>query len=232
MVLALIALAATGGQAEPVSVLAFSKTAGFRHDSIPDAVRAVRKWEGSGFKVHATEDAAAFTPAGLQEFDVVVFLLTTGDVLDSAQESALKAWVEAGGGLVGVHSASDTEYDWAWYGGVLGAYFLSHPAVQTADIRVEAPNHASMAMLPTVWRRTDEWYDFRTNPRAGAKVLATLDESSYSGGRMGEDHPIVWCKPVGNGRFWYTALGHTKESYAEPLFLEHLKAGVRWAAKQ
>lgn len=230
MVLALFALAA--GAVEPLQVLAFSKTAGFRHDSIPEAVTAVRAWEAEGFQVEATEDASAFTPENLKRFDAVIFLLTTGDVLDSAQESALQAWVEAGGGLVGVHSASDTEYDWAWYGGVLGAYFASHPAVQAADVHIEAPEHPTMAGLPKVWNRTDEWYDFRANPRSGATVLATLDESTYSGGKMGDDHPVVWCKPVGKGRFWYTAMGHTKESYSEPLFLAHLKAGVCWAAGQ
>jgi type 1 glutamine amidotransferase len=213
-------------------VLAFTKTTGFRHGSIPVAVDALRSLGArSGFAVDATEDAAAFTDANLARYDVVAFLLTTGDVLDAAGQSAFERYVASGGGYVGVHSASDTEYDWPWYGGLVGAYFNGHPAIQQAAVVVADAGHPSTRPLPQRWVRTDEWYAFRTNPRGRVHVLATIDESSYDPDetRMG-DHPIAWSHEYAGGRAWYTAGGHTDESYAEPLFLAHLLGGIRWAA--
>jgi len=143
----------------------------------------------------------------------------------------LERHIAAGHGFVGVHSAADTEYDWPWYGGLMGAYFASHPDVQPAVVHREDANHPSMASLPDVWVRTDEWYNFQTNPRdtPDIHVLASLDESSYSGGTMG-DHPIAWYQEYAGGRAWYTAGGHTRESYSEPLFLQHLLGGLEYAA--
>jgi type 1 glutamine amidotransferase len=213
-------------------VLAFSRTTGFRHDSIPDAIAAVQGLGAQhGFAVDATEDPSIFTDPGLSGYRAVIFLLTTGHILDDAQQAAFEAYIAAGNGWVGVHSAADTEYDWSWYGGLLGAYFASHPDVQPATIVREDVDHPSTASLPEVWGRTDEWYNFRTNPRATADihVLARLDESSYSGGTMG-DHPIAWCHSYAGGRAWYTAGGHTSESYSEPLFLAHLLGGIEYAA--
>ncbi|MER5425735.1 ThuA domain-containing protein [Streptosporangium roseum] len=215
----------------PYKVLVFSKTAGFRHDSIPAGIAALRELAvQGGFTVDATEDAAAFTPANLAGYRAVVFLMTTGDVLNATQQTAFESYIAAGGGYVGVHAAADTEYDWAFYGGLVGAYFASHPAIQRATVRVEDQAHPSTAHLPAVWVRTDELYNYRTNPRSTAHVLATLDESTYTGGSMGADHPIAWCKPYRGGRAWYTGLGHTTESYAEPNFRAHLLGGVRYAA--
>lgn len=212
-------------------ILIFSKTTGFRHDSIPDGIAAIRQLgQQNGFDVDATEDAANFTEANLSRYRAVVWLSTTGDVLDSAQQMAFERYLRSGGGFAGVHSASDTEYDWAWYGGLAGAYFRDHPAIQRATIRVEETAHPSTVALPTTWERTDEWYNFRTNPRGRVKVLATLDEQTYSGGNMGADHPIAWCQLYDGGRAWYTAGGHTKESYAEPLFRQHLLGGIQFAA--
>ena len=150
-------------------VLAFTKTAAFRHDSIPAAVRAVRELgAANGIAVDATEDGAAFADARLARYDAVIFLLTTGDVLDGAQQEAFERYVRGGGGYVGVHSAADTEYDWPWYGELVGTYFRSHPAVQRAAIDVLA-REASTARLPRRWVRTDEWYSFRSSPgRASA----------------------------------------------------------------
>jgi len=160
----------------------------------------------------------------------VVFLCTTGDVLGEAQQAAFQRYIEAGGGFVGIHSAADTEYDWPWYGDLVGAYFKGHPAVQPATIVVSDSVHPSTRSLPTHWNRTDEWYDFRTNPRGRVHVLATVSEATYSDGEMGADHPIAWCQFYGGGRTWYTALGHTRESYSEPLFLRHLWGGIQFAA--
>lgn len=211
------------------AVLVFSKTGGFRHDSIPEGIEAI-KLLGSRFKfdVTATEDSGAFAPANLAKFRVVVFLNTTGDILDEAQQTAFENFVNSGGGYVGVHAASDTEYDWPWYGRTMGAWFKVHPAIQEATITVEDRKHATTSFLPPVWKFTDEWYDYRTNPRGRVHVLASLDETSYKGGTMG-DHPVMWCQNVGKGRSWYTNLGHRKETYQDSNFLRSLKEGVFWA---
>jgi len=181
--------------------------------------------------VTATEDPAYFQPDSLAKFAVVVFLNTSGDVLDALQQEAFRAYIQNGGGFVGVHAASDTEYDWSWYGDLVGAYFKNHPHIQEAVVRVVDRTHPSTKELPEAWTRTDEWYNFRENPRTkGVQVLAVLDETTYEGGEMGEDHPISWYHLYNGGRAWYTAMGHTKESYAEPLFRQHLLGGILWAA--
>ncbi|WP_422769888.1 ThuA domain-containing protein [Plantactinospora sp. WMMC1484] len=226
------AVPAEPAAAAPLSrVLVFSKTAGFRHDAIPAGIAAIRQLgAANGFAVTATEDAAAFSTGNLGQYQAVVFLNTTGDVLDGGQQSAFESYVAAGGGYVGVHAAADTEYDWPWYGGLVGAYFASHPATQQATIRVEDRGNASTSHLPPTWSRTDEWYNYRTNPRSRVRVLASLDESSYSGGSMGGDHPITWCQNYGGGRSWYTGLGHTPETYSDPAFTRMLLGGIRIAA--
>ncbi|MDT0436057.1 MULTISPECIES: ThuA domain-containing protein [Streptomyces] len=211
-------------------VLVFSKTAGFRHDSIPDGIDTIRRLGATGgFAVDATEDAATFTPRTLRRYDAVVFLSTTGDVLTEPQQRAFERYIRDGGGYVGIHAAADTEYDWEFYGGLAGAYFESHPAIQPATVHVEDRAHPSTADLDPVWERTDEWYNYRSNPRDRAHVLATLDESSYTGGTMNGDHPIAWCQNYQGGRAFYTGGGHTKESYTEPAFVSHLSGGLRWA---
>jgi type 1 glutamine amidotransferase len=213
------------------AVLVFSKTSAFRHDSIPQGIAAIKALGAeNGFAVDSSEDAARFTVAELARYKVVVFLCTTGDILDTDQKAAFERYIRSGGGFVGIHSASDTEYQWAWYGRLVGAYFASHPQIQRATVRVEDLGHASTEGLPAAWQRTDEWYNFRNNPRGNAHVLATLDEATYSGGKMGADHPIAWCQEINGGRSWYTAMGHTSESYAEPLFRLHLLGGIESAA--
>ncbi len=213
-------------------VLVFSRTAGFRHDSIPAGVRAVRELGAAHrYAVDATEDPTAFTARNLGRYRTVIFLNTTGDVLDGAQEAAFEGYVRAGGGFVGVHSAADTEYGWPFYGRLLSAYFADHPAVQRATVRVVDRSHPATAPLPVAWSRVDEWYDFRADPATtGAHVLATVDEATYTGGRMGRDHPIIWCKRVAGGRSFYTALGHTTDGYADPPFRAMLDGAIRWAA--
>ncbi len=213
-------------------VLVFTRTAGFRHDSIPDGVAAIRALGAAhGFGVDQTEDPTVFTDAGLAAHHAVVFLSTTGHVLEAEQQAAFERYIRNGGGFVGIHAASDTEYDWPWYGGLVGAYFSGHPAVQAAILNVEDRTHPSTVALPDPWVRTDEWYSFRTNPRdVGVHVLLTLDEASYTGGAMGADHPIAWYHLYDGGRAWYTAIGHTSESFAEPLFVAHLLGGIQYAA--
>ena len=162
----------------------------------------------------------------------MVWLSTTGDVLNEAQQTAFEGYIRAGGGYVGVHAAADTEYSWPWYGQLVGAYFNSHPANQTAKVDVIDRAHPSTKDLPAAWSRLDEWYNYRSSPRAQVHVLAELDESSYSpgGGAMGDDHPIAWCRNFDGGRTWYTGMGHTQESYADGAFRGHLAGGILWAA--
>ena len=167
-------------------VLVFSKTAEFRHDSIDEGVAAIQALgTAHDFSVTHTEDAAAFTDANLAQYEAVVFLNTTGDVLNAAQETAFQNYIHAGGGFAGVHSAADTEHGWSWYGDLVGAYFASHPAIQQATIKVADHVHASTADLPDRWVRTDEWYNYTVNPRGNVHVLATLDETTYTGGHGG-----------------------------------------------
>jgi len=224
------AQAAADRQAAPFDVLVFSKTAGFRHDAIPAGISALQSLgQQNDFTVTATEDAAAFTTANLSGYEAVVFLNTTGDVLDASQQTAFQSYVDSGGGYFGVHAAADTEYDWPYYGQLVGAYFQSHPAIQQATVKNEDRGHPATAHLDATWTRTDELYNYRTNPRPNVRVLITLDESTYSGGNMG-DHPITWCHPQGAGRSFYTGFGHTIASYSEPAFRTLLLGGVRYAA--
>ena len=235
-----VAAALFGGASSPgaparpeLRILLFTKTAGFRHDSISTAVEALRELGGRNrIAVDATEDAAVFADRSLRRYDVVVFLLTTGDVLDDRQQAAFQRYIRSGGGFAGVHSASDTEHDWAWYGRLVGAYFRAHPEIQPAAVLVSDPRDASTRGLPRRWQRTDEWYGFATSPRGSVRILATLDETSYAPGdsAMGSDHPIAWSHVFEGGHAWYTAGGHTRESYAEPLFRAHALGGILWAA--
>lgn len=226
--LAVLALCASAAVAAPWRVLVFTRTEGFRHDSIPDGVEAIRKMgERRGFVVDQTEDPAQFNDANLKRYKAVIFLHTTGDVLDPPQEEAFQRYICKGGGYVGIHAASDTEYEWPWYGRMVGAYFASHPAIQDARCVIEDPNHPSTAGIPKDWPRRDEWYNFRTNPRGGGiRILAVIDESTYKGGTMPGDHPMTWCQNYDGGRAWYTAMGHTKESWTEPLFIKHVEGGI------
>lgn len=213
-------------------ILVFTRTLEYRHASIPAGVAAVRELAGSevaGLEVDATEEQAVFTPACLSRYAAVVFLSTSGDVLDNAGKAAFEGYVRGGGGFVGVHSAAATGYGWPFYGELVGAWFDQHPEVQPATVRIEDPHHPSTAGLDPVWRHTDEWYNFRTNPWERVRVLATVDESSYAGGTMGDIHPIAWCHENLGGRAFYTALGHTVEAYRDPTFRAHLAGGVRYA---
>jgi len=232
---ALAACSSGGGDNIPagaVRVLLFSRTTGYRHDSIPAAIAALTEdGPANGFYTESTEDPGAFTADNLARFRVVVFLMTTGDPVDDAGQAAFEVWIGAGGNYVGVHSAADTEYDWPFYGALMGAYFKQHPAIQPATVNVEVADHPATAGLPSTWMRTDEWYDFQTNPRPNVTVLVTIDESTYQGGTMGSDHPLVWAHPTtGGGRAIYTEMGHTMESWADPLFRQHVVGAIRWAA--
>lgn len=208
-------------------LLVYTRTADYRHDSIPDAVAAVRSLDG--FTGDATEDPAALEQP-LQRYAAVVFLSTSGEVLTPAGRDRLAGYVEAGGGFAGVHAAACAEYGWPYYGRLLGARFARHPAYQPGRVVVEDPAHPATRHLPADWDLTDEWYDFESSPRGAVRVLLRADESSYEGGGMGEDHPLAWCREQGAGRVFYTALGHASDVYADPAFRAHLAGGLEWAA--
>jgi type 1 glutamine amidotransferase len=211
-------------------VLIFSKTAGFRHTSIPNGIAAiVQLGRSNGFTVTTTEDSGQFTEQNLAQYQAVIWLSTTGNVLSDAQRVAFEAHIAAGGGYVGIHAAADTGYDWPWYGGLVGSYFDSHPEIQQASVNVDDRATAATAHLGNPWIRSDEWYNFRTNPRTAVKVLLSLNEKSYTGGTMG-DHPIAWCQNYGGGRAFYTGLGHTEASYSETDFTTFLLGGISIAA--
>lgn len=214
--------------ASPMRILVFTRTTGWRHDSIPVAVETLRELGGeAGLQVEHSEDPMHFDAGTLARYRAVVFANTTLDVLDASQQQAFEGFVGAGGGFVGIHSAADTEYDWPWYGELVGAWFDSHPpGLQASPVRF-GTGHA----LPggENWQVRDELYNYRRNPRARVDVIATVDESSYAGGKMGTDHPIAWCHERMGGRAWYTGLGHDIPLYADPRFRAHLLRGLRYA---
>jgi type 1 glutamine amidotransferase len=208
----------------------FSKTTGYRHASIEAGTEALmRIGADAGYAVDATEDASAFTPDNLSGFAAVIFLSTSGEVFDDAQRAALQDYVRAGGGYVGIHAASTTEYHWPFYGDVVGARFSGHPEVQAATITVEDPTHPATAHLGSTWAWTDEWYNFRADPRPHVNVLLSVDESTYTGGEMGPGHPIAWHHRVDDGRCFYTALGHASEAFDDAGFRRHILGGIRHA---
>jgi type 1 glutamine amidotransferase len=204
------------------TLLVFSKTAGYRHESIPAGIAAL---SGMGFTLYATEDATVFT-GDLARFDAVVFLSTTGEVLDDSQRAGLRRYLAAGGGFVGVHSAANTETGWPFFRGLTGAGFAGHPRLQPGRILVTDRGHEATAHLDPVWERSDEWYNFDADPRPRVRVLLSVDEASYEGGLMGADHPIAWCHEYQGVRCFYTSLGHAAEAYAEPAVRAHLRGGI------
>jgi glucose/arabinose dehydrogenase/cytochrome c551/c552 len=211
-------------------VLVFSKTAGFVHASIPKGIAAVQKLgTENGFDVDTTSDAAYFNEDSLSKYAAVMFLSTTGNVFDNKQEIAFERYIQAGGGFIGVHSATDTEYDWGWYGRLVGAYFLSHPKPQEAKFIIRDKSFGATSFFKdTVWQRTDELYNFKKlNP--DVNLLMTIDESSYEGGANGAHHPMSWYHDYDGGRAFYTALGHTDESFVEENYLKHLLGGIHYA---
>ena len=208
-------------------VLVFSSTKGYRHKSIPAGQRLFMKLgQENGFAVDTTEDATKFTDANLKQYAAVIWLSTTGNVLDETQQTAFERYIQAGGGYMGIHAAADTEYDWPWYNQLAGAQFLSHPKQQNVDILVSDKTHPSTSMLPDVWKRFDELYNYK-NLAKDINVLARLDETTYEGGANGKDHPFIWYHDFDGGKAFYTGGGHTDESYSEPLFVQHLTAGLK-----
>ena len=215
----------------PELVLAFTKTEGFRHQSIEKGVQTLRELgRENGFIVLQTESSEDFNPENLKNYKLVVFLNTTEDVLDAGQQQAFEDYIKKGGSFMGIHAAADTEYEWAWYGRLVGGYFNGHPNnpnVRQAKIDVLIKDHPATAHLKNEWIRNDEWYNFKDiNP--DIKVLMNLDETSYEGGTNGENHPIAWYHEFDGGRAFYTGGGHTEAAFDEPDFRKHLLGGILW----
>lgn len=214
-----------------INVLVFSKTAAFRHQSIEAGKVALAKMaKEKGFGVSFTEDATQFTEQNLKKYNTVIFLNTTGDVLDNEQQSVFERYIQAGGGYVGIHAATDTEYEWPWYNKLAGAWFLDHPMpnnVQKGKFIVTMKNHWATQGMPDEFERTDEFYSFK-NISPKINVVLKIDEKSYTGGKNGDNHPMSWYQEFDGGRTFYTAMGHTDETFSEPLFLNHLYAGIKY----
>ncbi|WP_084524059.1 ThuA domain-containing protein [Adhaeribacter aquaticus] len=216
--------------ANPIpKVLVFYKTNGFYHTSIPAGLKAILTLgKENNFLVDTTNNADVFVPDSLKKYKAVVFFNTTQDVLDLKQQISFEKYIQAGNGFVGIHSATDTEYNWPWYHKLVGAYFASHSVIQKGTLKVKIKDHPATKFLGETWEREDEWYNFK-DVLPDLMVLIEIDESSYSGGTHGEDHPIAWYHEYDGGRAFYTAGGHTEESYQDPLFLKHITGGIAYA---
>ena len=215
--------------AKKKKILIFSKTAGFHHSAIPAGIMAIQRLAmENNFLADSTTDATKINATNLKQYAAVVFLNTTGDIFNEQQEKAFQQYIRSGGGFVGVHAATDTEFDWPWYGKLAGAYFVKHPAQQVAELHVLNRKTISTAHLPEVWKRKDEWYNFK-DISTDLNILININENSYNGGSNGANHPMAWYHDFEGGRSFYTGLGHTEESYTDPLFLKHLLGGIQYA---
>lgn len=210
-------------------ILVFSATKGFRHASIANGkIALLNMGSEKNWKVDTTEDATVFTVANLQQYGTIVFLNTTGNILNEEQQIAFQKYIQAGGGFVGIHSATDTEYDWPWYNNLVGAYFEHHPKPQEALYHVVNKNHPAVNFMPDTLRRLEEIYNFKSFKKELVTVLITVDEKSYTGGKMPDDHPIAWYHTYDGGKAFYTEWGHRPEAFTEPLFLQHIAGAIQW----
>jgi type 1 glutamine amidotransferase len=210
-------------------VLIFSKTARYHHESIPDGIKAIQKLGSeNNFEVDATTDSTYFTDSNLKKYAAVIFLNTSGNVFNGDQKAAMTRYIEAGGGYMGIHCASSTEKDWVWYGHLVGAVFTDHPEPQPGVINVVDHTNPATKQLPARLDWKDEWYNFR-DIQPGLHILLKADESTYKGGKNGPDHPLAWYHEYDGGRAFYTALGHFPEAYTNPLYVQHILAGIQYA---
>ncbi|MEN8788293.1 MAG: ThuA domain-containing protein, partial [Flavobacteriaceae bacterium] len=212
-------------------ILVFSKTMGYNHSSIPSGIAAIQALgTENNFQVDTTKSSTMFREEILKDYAAVVFLNTTGNVLNHEQEAAFERYIQSGGGFVGIHAATDTEYDWNWYGRLVGAYFESHPpGVAEADFHIRDHDFIATSNFDDdLWVHTDELYNFRKIYEP-VNVLIEVDENTYEGGTNGAFHPMAWYHEYDGGRSFYTALGHTDESFSEQKFLKHILGGIQYA---
>lgn len=232
----------TTAQVKQFRLLLVTTTKGWHHESLHAGVLAIQQLGVKNyFDVVLFEDPNAFTDKYLEQFKVVVFLNTTGDILDSAQQKVMERFIQSGKGFVGIHSASDTEYDWDWYTKLVGRMFHIHPVIQTARIGINDTAFPGLEGFGGNRLWTDEWYEFGPEQVSDLHYILTIDESSYDpkaewannkkGIGMGKFHPVAWYHNYDGGRSFYTALGHMPSDFSDPAFLNHLYAGIFWAAK-
>ena len=215
--------------AQQKQVLIFHETEGFRHSSIENGIQAIQDLGNElGFRSIVSNDSRYFTENDLSEIDLIIFLSTTGNIMNMEEQNAFQNYMDHGGNFFGIHGAADTELNWSWYVDLVGAAFIGHPAIQEAVINVKMPQHTTVEFLPENWKRKDEWYNYKNIVR-GLNILLSLDESSYKGGENGDFHPIAWFQNYsGGGKSIYTGLGHTAESYSEAYFLKHLSRSIKF----
>ena len=211
-------------------ILVFTKTLAYSHPSIPSGVAGIRMLgKQNGFDVDSTNDSSLFTIDNLKQYSAVVFLSTTGDVLNDQQQNAFIKYIQSGKGFVGIHAAADAEYDWKWYNQLIGAYFMSHPGQQNATLNIVDQTFIATKHLPKQWKRFDEWFNFQSTQWEHCNILITIDETSYIGGEHGKYHPMSWYHDFDGGRSFYTELSHRDESYSDPMYLKHLLGGIQYA---
>lgn len=221
--------------AQSKRILVFSKTKGWRHSSIPNGIKFFQELGvQKGFAVDTTENATKINEENLKQYNAVVFMNTTGDILNDQQQADFERYIQAGGGYVGVHSATDTEYEWNWYNGLAGAYFMSHPGapnsnVQNGKFTTMDKKFPASAHLPEIFERKDEFYDFKSLKNDDLHFLVSLDEKSYQGGKMGDFHPMAWYHEYDGGKSFYSNFGHVDDTFKEPLMAEHFWKGLEWA---
>lgn len=213
-------------------IFILTETKGYRHESIEAGLAMFNKraddWR---VEISHAEESAVMKEQDIKEYDIIVLLNSTGNIFTEEEQALLEEYLAAGGAILGIHAAADAEYDWPWYGQMLGGWFRSHPEIQEAKCLVADGNHPVATGLPAVWERTDEWYNFKHLSHDN-KVILLLDESTYSGGIHGDYHPISWCREWGGGRIFYTGMGHTAETYSEPLFQTHIQNAIQWLHEQ
>ncbi|WP_049631856.1 ThuA domain-containing protein [Cellvibrio sp. pealriver] len=235
-----LSLTCLSAHAQQFKVLLFTKTNGFHHQSINEGVDAIRQLAvRHHFAVDWHEDASIFSDEKLTQYHAIIFLLTTGDILNDEQQAAMERFIRAGKGFVGIHSASDTEYDWEWYTKMVGRTFHIHPEIQTAELSVTDRKFPGLERMPDRFWWTDEWYEFGAERTKGLNYILTVDEQTFNpaadwgskkSNGMGKFHPIAWYHNYDGGRAFYTALGHMPATYSDALFLEHIYGGLYWAA--
>ncbi|MDD4869000.1 MAG: ThuA domain-containing protein [Kiritimatiellae bacterium] len=220
-------------------VLVYTKYGkGFVHNCVQACADAVKELgKENGFGVDVSDDPSKFTEANLKQYNALVFDNTNNKLFDTEeQKTALQKYIRAGGGFVGIHSASGGERDWPWYWALVGGKFKSHSPHQTFKMKVVDHNHPSTSFLGDTWDWTDECY-FHTNVNPDIHVLIEVDVTALKGGKKNVDMvkvagtkvaPMTWCHKFDGGREWFVALGHDPKHYSDPNFRKHLLGGIRW----
>jgi type 1 glutamine amidotransferase len=218
---------------ETTKILIFNKANGFVHKSIEAGTEAIISLQETyPFTITTSNDSLVFRDSILTNYDVILFMSTSGVIFDDEGRVAFQKFIRDGGGFVGVHGASTTEYDWAWFGKMIGNHFDDHPKIQKAKLQILKNDEPSTKHLQSIWDWEDEWYNWRNEFDPNVEVLITVDEKTYEGGKHGDFHPISWRQEFEGGRSWYTAIGHEIESYNDANFMQHIAGGIIWVSKK